>query len=93
MQNVKFNIVRLVNPRGTFETGAEILVIKGWHAATLYAAARLAEIASATYGGTWSIAHNGADTVTIWQGYASADFAPRKQAQAPKARKLARRVA
>ncbi len=96
MRNVKFNIIRLANVNASFATGADILILKNWHATTLHIAVRLCELAAARFGGQWVPAVNGAETVTVYVGYTSGDFEKlpsRKAAPAPVSRRLARKVA
>lgn len=73
MKTVKYEIIRLVSGN-VYKTGANIHVLKGWYATSLYVAARLCALAQARFGGQWDIAHNGADTVTVWVGYTHNDF-------------------
>lgn len=73
MQVTKYEIIRLA--KGTeFKTGADILILKGWFATSLYVASKLAALAKSRFGGEWVIAHNGAETVTVWVGFQASDF-------------------
>ena len=88
MKSIKFNVIRLAGNSKAFAQGADIEVLRNWHATTLHTALRLCELAAQKFGGQWVPAVNGAQVVTVWVGFKASDVAP----AIPMRRKMPRKV-